>query len=280
VRPVSQAPPFVLLVWAIYGAVLVATLVTYFRLPPGATYRFEDTGVSGAVSRAVTYMSFPVAPAALAVLATSRLGWPALPVAALCAVGPAVASTSHLEARWVDAPVVVGVALAVALTVRARRGPAGRLSPLRVALLALLVVWSVPWLIAAAGLYAQDLPLLGHLVNARQPTPGEAALASVHRGLHEGLFGAQLAATALLLSVGPVRTLAAAYLSLMLAYGLAVTANDGWNEQLVKRGWVHAELPDVLTPGLSPAWAGLLVAAALIYVLWFGREQRAPGALR
>ena len=50
------------------------------------------------------------------------------------------------------------------------------------------------------GFYASDIPAAGWLWNAAAPTPGEPDLPSVHRGLHEGLFGAQLAVTALALS--------------------------------------------------------------------------------
>ena len=46
----------------------------------------------------------------------------------------------------------------------------------------------------------------------------------------------------------------------MLCYGLTVTAQDGWHEQVVKRGWTLTGLPDVLTPKLPPGWLGVLVA--------------------
>ena len=77
--------------------------------------------------------------------------------------------------------------------------------------------------IAALGLYAQDVPLLGDVIRSRQPTPGEPALASVHRGLHEGLFGAKLAATALILSCAAAVGRASLYLSLMFVYGVMVS---------------------------------------------------------
>jgi hypothetical protein len=259
-----------------YGAVGVATAVTYWRLPPGTTYHFNDTGWSGAGSRLVSYANFPVALAAIAVVGAvsrGRLAWLAI---ALCAVvaAPGVVSTDDLTASWVNAPAVAGVVFAVWLTwwspPQRRRVPLG---PLRMWLISLLAVWSLPWVIAAVGLYSQDLPLAGSLIRSRQPTPGEAHLASVHLGLHEGLFGVMLAVTALVLSARRLPLALSLYLSLLLCYGVAVSANDGWNEQVVKRGWVHTQIPSVLTPSLSVAWAVLLVSAAAVHLLWFHRQR-------
>jgi hypothetical protein len=259
-----------------YGAVGVATLVTYWRLPPGSTYHFDDTGWSGAGSRLVSYSNYPVALGAIALVgavARGRLAWLAI---ALCAVvaAPGVVSQDDLTATWANAPAAVGVALAVWLTWWAplpRRRV--RLGSLRVALMGLLAVWSLPWVIAALGLYAQDVPLAGALIRSRQPTPGEPHLASVHLGLHEGLFGAMLAATALVLSARRLPTPLSLYLSLLFCYGVAVSANDGWNEQVVKRGWVDTKIPSVLTPKLSLAWAVLLVCGLGVHLLWFNRQR-------
>jgi hypothetical protein len=147
------------------------------------------------------------------------------------------------------------------------------LGSLRMGLIGLLAVWSLPWVIAAVGLYAQDLPLAGALIRSRQPTPGHPQLASVHLGLHEGLFGVMLAVTALVLSARRLPLALSLYLSLLLCYGVAVSANDGWNEQVVKRGWVHTQIPSVLTPSLTVAWAVLLVSAAAVHLLWFHRQR-------
>jgi len=59
------------------------------------------------------------------------------------------------------------------------------------------------------------------------------------------------------------------YLALLLGYGVMVAANDGWNEQIVKRGWTSFGLPDVITPALSAGWAILIVAAAVLYLYAF-----------
>jgi hypothetical protein len=58
----------------------------------------------------------------------------------------------------------------------------------------------------------------------------------------------------------------------MLVYALTNMVNDLWTEQVVKRGWTHWEVPDVLQPKASLAWGAMLVAAALIYAGFFARR--------
>jgi hypothetical protein len=64
------------------------------------------------------------------------------------------------------------------------------------------------------------------------------------------------------------------YVSVMLAYGLGNALQDGWNEQLWKRGWVEWHAPSVVRPDLTLGWLILLLAAGATYALWF-REPRA-----
>jgi hypothetical protein len=59
----------------------------------------------------------------------------------------------------------------------------------------------------------------------------------------------------------------ALYLSFLLAYGLGNAVQDFQLEQLVKRGVMTYQLPMMLAPSLSWAWAVLLAAAAAIYLL-------------
>ena len=264
-------------IWLMYGLVAAVTAVTYWRLPAGSTYHFDDSGASAAASRVVSYLNFPVAIAAVAIVAAvarGRLMWVAIALCAAVAV-PGVVSQDDLTASWANAPAVAGVLLAVWLTWSApppRRGLAWGTG--RTVIAAVLAVCSIPWMIASIGLYAQDLPLLGHVINSRQPTPGEPHLASVHKGLHEGLFGLMLVVTALLISRRRgIPTALSLYLALMLCYGLAVSFNDGWNEQVVKRGWTSHNPPSVLSPSLSVAWAVVLVAAVLVHRFWFTRER-------
>jgi hypothetical protein len=287
-------------VWLLYLVFGVFTVVTYTRLPAGGTYNFDATGFTGGgLSRLVSYLNFPVALAALGVIAviTDREhGWRrrvAVAAAVFCAVAavPGVVSQSDLSAGWANAPAATGVGIALALTVAWARGEAKtapraaptRTDRLRVALSVVLIVWSIPWMVASLGFYASDIPGIGGLWRARQPTPGHVSLPSVHRGLHEGLFGAQLAITALILSrrlrsmsASRLRSVLAVFLAVMLCYGVMVTAQDGWNEQIVKRGWTDVGIPNVLTPAASLAWAGLIVAAVCVHVTWFRKEYAGP----
>jgi hypothetical protein len=93
----------------------------------------------------------------------------------------------------------------------------------------------------------------------------------VHHGHHHGLDGALLAVSSLLLSrrlpLGApraVRVAASGWLALMLAHGLGNVLNDLWLEQVVKRGWTTWQVPSVLEPSLSVAFALVVAAAALV----------------
>ena len=57
-----------------------------------------------------------------------------------------------------------------------------------------------------------------------------------------------------------------------------VAANDGWNEQIVKRGWTSHGLPSVITPALSAGWLALVVVAVVAYLIAFRVTPRPPRA--
>jgi hypothetical protein len=120
------------------------------------------------------------------------------------------------------------------------------------------------------------VPVLGWIFQTsrlRPESPGSSFIhAAVHHGHHHGLDGFLLAVTALLLSrlLGGIRrhglrTITAAYLSLMLVYGLTNMANDLWSEQVVKRSWTNWQIPDVLSPKPSLAWAAMIACAVVVY---------------
>ena len=71
--------------------------------------------------------------------------------------------------------------------------------------------------------------------------------------MHHGWQGLLLVATALLLSRLPVGAAAAAFLALMLAYGLGNIVNDDWLEQVAERGWTGSTFPSVLQPAANAA---------------------------
>ena len=60
-----------------------------------------------------------------------------------------------------------------------------------------------------------------------------------------------------------------AYLSVMLAYGVANAFQDAWNEQLWKRDWVGWHVPSLVRPDVTVGWLLILAAAAAVYALWF-----------
>lgn len=285
--------------WLVYVPVVLVSVITYWRLPAGATYHFDETGARGAISRTVVGLDYPVAIGGIAmlVLALHLLrGWYrplAIASVALCltVAVPGIVSQADLTARYRNLPAALGAVLALTLVAAvvaqspavAWARPRSRGDTLRIVIAAVMLVVAIPWMFAAAGFYVNQAPVLDLVFRGSQPTPGEPNLSSVHRGLHEGLAGTQLVLTALLLSRGiglvpqrALRTAFSVYLALMLGYGVLVAAQDAWNEQLIKRGTVSWDLPSALTPQLDWGWFWVVVIAAVVHVAWFGRERSDP----
>jgi hypothetical protein len=208
-------------------------------------------------------------------------------------VYPGVVPQAPLIARPINALPPLGVLLSVALlalTSRAIPEPARdwrRGDWLRLAAIVTLLFRALPWLLADLGVYIGDLPILGALFLSRQVTSGAAGPA-VHLGHHHGLDGVLLALAALALHselawIGTrwLRWTLGAYLALMLTYGLANAVQDCWLEQIVRRGWTAAAVPDVLWPTPTRAWAALLLIAASAWplVLRFASMGYAPARL-
>jgi hypothetical protein len=143
-----------------------------------------------------------------------------------------------------------------------RRAPG---DPLRLVLGVALLLLALPWLAAETGFYFPGDVFMGEEI----PPVRDEGIAAVHLGFHHGMGGVELALTALLLSRVPAGPVLRGYLSLMLAYGLANAVQDGWNEQLWKRGTVDHQIESVLRPELSLGWLTILAGAVAIYVLWF-----------
>ena len=86
--------------------------------------------------------------------------------------------------------------------------------------------------------------------------------------------GALLALSGLALSrvVARVRgsvlhELAAFAVAALLVYGVLNAVQDGWFEQVVKRGWTDATVPSFLRPGLTGAWLLLVAAVVVAYAV-------------
>jgi hypothetical protein len=259
-----------LAVWLLFGVVALEILVTYTRVPAEELYHVTGTGLVGGVSRVIVFLNFPAALVAIAIVAVSYPHLPhrarvvALAAAALCTpvFWPGVVSQAHLDARWVNAIAAFGVFLALvvtATTARTPTDPRGDRARLVVGALALLA--SPAWLAADLGFYF----------------PGP----HVHHGHHHGMDGVLLVLSALLLSRqrSAQRPWIAAYLALMLVYGIGNIANDFWLEQIVRRGWTSWQVPSVLEPRPTWAWLVIVVATTALW-LWWIRRPRSPAAGR
>lgn len=270
--------------------VAVEIVVTYARIPPHELYHVSHSGLEGGFGRAVVFLNFPLALAALPLIALAgdRLrskAWVALAAvaAALCSVvfWPGVVDQANLDVKAINAVPALGVALAVVLVVAAGLLRLRARVDLPVAAFVIvLAVVALPWLAADLGYFLDDVPVLGSIFLTGKIVAGQPA---VHHGHHHGMDGillvvAALAAAAVLRRARSplVRAIVSMYLGLQIAYGLANTANDAWLEQVVKRGWVDVEIPNVLRPGLTLAWLGMVVAAAVLSVL-VQRRTRSPG---
>jgi hypothetical protein len=292
----------VYVVWLLFALTAVPVFATYWRIPPSELWKVSQSGLAGGAGRAFVFLSYSAALAAIAIvaIAVDRLGdrrATAFGVAAvaLCATVaiPGVQTENDLDAKWANLPAVLGVGLAVGLTVwaaakgrpeRVVTSAAGDVARLVTGCVALL--FAAPYIAAELGFFLDGVPLLGWVFQTGRlrPEPGGGFVhAAVHHGHHHGLDGFLLAVTALLLSrlLGGIRrprlrALTAVYLSLMLVYGLANMANDLWAEQVVKRGWTGWQIPDVLFPSVSLAWALILGCAAVVYLACW-RERRLVG---
>jgi len=269
--------PALAALWAMFGVVAVEIVVTYSREPPTRLYAVSGSGVGAGFGRALVFLNFPVALAALPVIALTaerlrrRIALAgALVAAGLCSAvfWPGVVDAYDLDARPVNALAAVGVALAVGLSLAAGlHRERVRVHP---AALALLVL-AIPWLAADLGFHLDGVPVLrsifltGKVVGVR---------AAVHLGHHHGMDGVLLTLAALLLvplarriEAPTLRLLVGLYLGLEIAYGLANTAQDGWLEQIAKRGWTTHVVPSVLHPALTLPWLGIALAAAVFAAL-------------
>jgi hypothetical protein len=279
-------------VWILFGAAALAILVTYSRVPPDELYHTSEGGLAGGLGRALVFLNFPTALAAIGVLLAcapalagrARVAAGAACVLCLVVVVPGVVDQDDLDAKLVNLVPAAGVALAFALTLHApARAALLAGDRLRLALGIGFVVIAAPWVFAELGFYAPD-PILANERGVAGPG-SEETLAAVHFGHHHGTDGTLLALAALLLSrVRPLTRAASVYAALMLAYGGANALQDFSTEQVVKRGWTGHALPSFLRPQLSVAWLAMLGVAALIELLWFSREreprQRRPASAR
>ena len=289
--------------WAGYALVAAAVFATYARLPVRELYHVSGNGREAGAGRALVFLTFPTALAAIAIVAVAAararnrvLSWAAALAAALCAFvfWPGIVDQNDLDAKWLNAVPAAGVAIAVAVSIITLRrdgpGPRRRVrgDRIRVAAAVVLLFLSLPWIAADLGFFIGRWPALGSLFYSDEwwARFGHARLhRAVHLGHHHGMDGTLLALTAIFLS----RTLAdlpprlrralGAYLGALLVYGLVNMANDFWLEQLVKRGVTSWEVPSFLIPSPSLPWLVGLVLAGVASVL-LDRGTGSAGLIR
>jgi hypothetical protein len=252
--------------------VALIVVITYSRIQPDELYHVSRSGFGGGLSRVLVMINFPTALMAIAVLALvaerRHMTWSAIVPLALCGmiVVPGVVDESDLDSRWINVAPAIGVAIVLVLTLGTAPGPRGdpRGDWLRIAIAIVLGVFALPWIVAEVGIYFPGSDVIYQ---------GEAR---VHLGEHHGFEGYLLVLTALLLSrqLPNMRhpNVLAAYLSLMIPYGIGNMLNDGWNEQIVKRGWTTWKIPGVLQPGLTWMW-GLVIATG-VAIFFTAFQQR------
>ena len=273
--------------WAIWGAITLLVLATYSRIDPVQTYNVSREGLTGGLSRSVTLLNFPIALVAIALtllavaVLPSKAWWAAGPAIGLCATLPWVVDQGDLDARWRNAIPMLGVLIAIALTIAAARRAgtsfAPRLpgDPARVIAAAVVLVLSLPWAAADLGFHFPGDVFMGEELGRES---NGRLIAAVHLGHHHGMDGAVLFVTALLLSrvqlpPGRLRLAIGGYLGTMLAYGAVNCVQDSWNEQIMKRGWTDTSIPSAILPGARPIWL-VIVALALLATMTLLRETK------
>lgn len=257
-------------------ALLLATaaviVITYTRLPPEDLYSVSEEGLALGLGRALVFLNYPVSLAAIPIawfaadrIGTRRAFWAAVAATALCAVTawPGVVDQDDLDAKAVNALPAIGVAIALALSLRAPWERVGRLplDPVRVVIGVVVWLAALVWVAAVLGFYFPGDVFLGE--ELRRGGDGRLGHA-VHLGDHEGLDAALLVTSALVLTRYRPRLGVGFVLGLAFVYGLAVEWRDFWFEQVNKRDWMEWAPPQVLTPRLSVAWGALLALAALV----------------
>lgn len=266
-------------------------LVTYSWVDPAETYHVSHDGLAGGLSRALTFVNFPIALVAIALtlIAVAALPaaawWAAAPSIGLCATIPWFVDQDDLDARWVNVIPGLGVLVAVGLTVAAARRAGAAFAPRRpwdrgrVVFTAVVALVSLPWIAAELGFHFPGDVFMGEELGAENDG---STIAAVHLGHHHGTDGALLVLTALLLSRVAIerrglRIATFAYLGTMLAYGGVNFVQDAWNEQIVKRGWTDAGVPSALLPGARPIW-GVVILLAVAATLVLLREEKSYSA--
>ena len=285
---------------AIVGGFCVVTalaiFITYSRFPAEDFYSVSESGVAAAAGRMIVSLNFPIAFIAIALLAITvssmlAAAWhprevsaAAIVAAALClvAAAPGVVQESDLDVKWINAVPAIGVAITAILMALAIRengigpiAPWSRADTIASVFGGIFVLAGLPWIWAQLGFYMDNVPLLGRIFLSKgdENGPGEAY---VHLGDHHGTSGLLLLICALVLRrvIGLIeprwldRALSG-YVAFMAAYGIANAIQDGWHEQIVKRGWSGYDIPNATVPSINWVWGAMVLGAVIAWLLMF-----------
>jgi hypothetical protein len=285
-----------LVVLGLYALWTMFVLITYSRVPAYKMYHVSQSGLHGGLSRALVFLGYPTALAAVAVLAIALdrilaggkyrkavigLALLAFALAATILI-PGVVEEADLDAKASNGLAAAGVVLIAVIAIWAARtdGPRG-FAPRRpgdrgrLLLAGALLIIALPWVFSEMGIFIGDIPPFGHIYESEQiwTSPQGETLPAVHLGHHHGMGGMLIVVSALLLSrelpwmrATALRTTLAGYLSLAIAYGIGNIVNDAWYEQFVKRGWTDWAVPSVIHPGFTWMWGLVILVGAAIYV--------------
>ncbi len=274
----------------------LAVFVTYARFPVEELYHVSEEGLRGGAGRTLVFLNFPGAFIALALLpiaASSLLAaaWrrravvvATVAAAAFClvAAAPGVVSQSDMDFKVINIVPVIGVVIALVLVGLAIRAngfgpirPWERSDTVRAVFGGIFVIGGLPWIFGMAGVYIEDVPLLGRIFMSKGMVNGVEEI-YVHPGDHHGFDGLLFLLTALLLArvIGAVtprwldRALSG-FVAFMLVYGIANFLQDFWYEQAVRRGWSSYDIPNTTVPAATPVWGVILLGSVIAWLMLF-----------
>ena len=192
----ASFPLEVAAVWALAGAVAIALLVTYARLPPEQLYHVSGSGLAGGASRVLVFANWPLALLSIPMLAVlaNRLASRETTIVAIAGIAlcaavfwPGMVKESDLDAKPANAVAGLGVLVALALSVVAARRLVRPDRPsrqpgdgLRAVLAILALTLSLPWMAADVGVSFDGVPVLGTLYQTGELRSQPPYLADVH----------------------------------------------------------------------------------------------------
>ena len=154
-----------------------------------------------------------------------------------------------------------------------------KLNIARVIMTIVILFFSLPWILALFGVFISDVPVLNLIFLGRQPY-GSKLLPSVHLGTHHGTWAYQFGIIAILftkfldskyyLKDVRARSIIAGGIVFLAGYAVINGLEDGFNEQVMKRGIDLIAYDVVGAIYSSPLFYPILAGIALfVIMLWY-----------